>query len=605
MRRPLIAFAFLSIAAACGQPPRKIAVDHTGGLRTTEAGGTATFSVWLTAPPTDRVVIGLHSTNDAEGRPSKPELVFLPESWDRPQTVEILGIDDQAKDGDQRYAIVLEEARSKDLDFLGVTGPEIDVVNTDDESPAVLVTTPSRRIVEGGTLELSLKLTAQPSAPVRLTARVESDGDRVLLETREVVFYPTSWDKPRTVVLRAPDSDHIDRGTERVTLGFSAAESLDPAFSGLSVGNLSIDRVENDSAVISAPSTLAALEGTSVELEVKLTSEPTADVTVTPSLLFVNVPTPPGVVFTPSRLVFTPTNWSQPQRFAVRVEEDLVDNPFLVADLRLSGASMDASYASAVATTTLTIDDNDAPGIVLRSIFGDYASTRESGDDAVRCATVNIATTTTPSGPVFVELSSTRSTEGVPKVTRLPVQVAPTPVSVCGVDDTIADGSQDYQIVAKVISSTDPAYPVGLTGSPFYVTNLDDGELPGDTCGQAIALTVGAPAGSYTTRTSANDYADCGQSGPDMVFAIPVGANEKVRIEAAMTTTSWKLTLRLRETCELEPATCNLVSADSHGHAVATYQNGATPKTVYAIVDGATTFYDGFGSFTIAASVAD
>ena len=74
----------------------------TSGLTTTEAGGTATFTVVLTAQPTADVTIGLSSSDTTEGTVSPASLTFTGANWNTPQTVTVTGVDDLLADGDDR-----------------------------------------------------------------------------------------------------------------------------------------------------------------------------------------------------------------------------------------------------------------------------------------------------------------------------------------------------------------------------------------------------------------------------------------------------------------------------------------------------------------------
>ncbi|HIK09829.1 MAG TPA: DUF4347 domain-containing protein, partial [Oscillatoriaceae cyanobacterium M33_DOE_052] len=78
-------------------------ITPTSGLTTTEAGGTATFTVALTSQPTANVTINLSSDNTAEGTIDKPSLVFTAANWNTPQTVTITGKDDLVDDGNISY----------------------------------------------------------------------------------------------------------------------------------------------------------------------------------------------------------------------------------------------------------------------------------------------------------------------------------------------------------------------------------------------------------------------------------------------------------------------------------------------------------------------
>ncbi|WP_233423039.1 beta strand repeat-containing protein, partial [Planktothrix agardhii] len=64
-----------------------ITVTPTTGLTTTEAGGTATFTVVLNSQPTANVTIPLTSSNTAEGTIDKSSLTFTTANWNVAQTV--------------------------------------------------------------------------------------------------------------------------------------------------------------------------------------------------------------------------------------------------------------------------------------------------------------------------------------------------------------------------------------------------------------------------------------------------------------------------------------------------------------------------------------
>src|SRR5678815_4171316 len=69
-----------------------ITVAPPGPLTTTEAGGTATFTVVLNTHPTADVTIGLSSSNLAEGAVAPASLVFTPANWQTPQTVTVMAV---------------------------------------------------------------------------------------------------------------------------------------------------------------------------------------------------------------------------------------------------------------------------------------------------------------------------------------------------------------------------------------------------------------------------------------------------------------------------------------------------------------------------------
>ncbi len=77
-----------------------ISVDPTSGLTTTEAGGTATFTVVLDTQPTSDVAVGLSSSDLTEGTVGPDSLTFTSGNWNVAQTVTVTGVDDAVADGD-------------------------------------------------------------------------------------------------------------------------------------------------------------------------------------------------------------------------------------------------------------------------------------------------------------------------------------------------------------------------------------------------------------------------------------------------------------------------------------------------------------------------
>ena len=89
-----------------------ITVTPTTGLTTTEAGGTATFTVVLNTQPTADVTIALSSSDTTEGTVSPASLTFTTANWNVPQTVTVTGVNDALDDGNVAYTIVTAPATS-------------------------------------------------------------------------------------------------------------------------------------------------------------------------------------------------------------------------------------------------------------------------------------------------------------------------------------------------------------------------------------------------------------------------------------------------------------------------------------------------------------
>src|SRR5205085_315837 len=82
-----------------------ITVAPTAGLVTSEAGGTATFTIVLDAEPTADVTIPVASADATEGTAAPASVTFTAADWNVPQTVTVTGANDALDDGDIAYTI--------------------------------------------------------------------------------------------------------------------------------------------------------------------------------------------------------------------------------------------------------------------------------------------------------------------------------------------------------------------------------------------------------------------------------------------------------------------------------------------------------------------
>lgn len=100
---------------------------------TTEAGGTALFTVALTSAPTANVTIFLNSLDTTEGTLDRSSLTFTTSNWQTAQTVTVRGVDDTLRDGKISYTVQLGAAQSADPNYQGLDPTDLRFVNQDNE----------------------------------------------------------------------------------------------------------------------------------------------------------------------------------------------------------------------------------------------------------------------------------------------------------------------------------------------------------------------------------------------------------------------------------------------------------------------------------------
>ncbi len=241
-----------------------VAVVPTGGLVTTEDGGTDTFQVFLTTEPEEDVTIGLSSDNAAEGTVDPASLTFTSTDWATPQTVTITGVDEEGtaddpdlQDGYVQYSIVTAAAVSDDAAYSGVDGADATVYNADnDTKPGVTVTPnyddPSRPDLttteSGGRDRFYVVLDTKPAADVTITL---SGGDGVVeLFVSELVFTPSDWGELREVDVKGlDDGNDVDQsGYTPFEITVHKPSSSDSDYSSLDAVVLQGLNTDNDQA---------------------------------------------------------------------------------------------------------------------------------------------------------------------------------------------------------------------------------------------------------------------------------------------------------------------------------------------------------------------
>ncbi len=147
-----------NVIAASGVPGITVGAISAN---TTEAGGTASFSVVLDTAPTSDVTIAVSSSNTLEGTVSTVLLTFTSANWNLAQTVTVSGINESIIDGNRAYMVVLGSASSADLAYGGLNPADVSVTNIDDDIRSTIVVTTSGDAVDGNTSNLYALLANQ------------------------------------------------------------------------------------------------------------------------------------------------------------------------------------------------------------------------------------------------------------------------------------------------------------------------------------------------------------------------------------------------------------------------------------------------------------
>jgi hypothetical protein len=456
---------------------------------TTEASGTATFSVVLTSQPTASVTIPIASNDTAEGTVSVSSLTFTAANWNAAQVVTVTGVDDAVDDGDIAYSIVTGAAVSADANYSGLTVTDVSVTNIDDDTAGVGVSAIGGNTTEAGaSATFGIVLISQPTADVTISI-TSNDTTEGTVSTPSLTFTAANWNVAQVAIVTGAN-DAVDDGDIAYSIVTGAAVSADGNYSGLNAADVAVINLDDDTAGIS----VSAISGSTTEaggtasFTVALTSQPIADV----SIALASSDTTECTVSV-SSLTFTAADWNMARTITVTGMNDPDDDGDITFSIvTAAAASGDLGYDGRdAADVTVTNIDDDTAGVSVTPITG--LQTTESG----ATAGFGVALTSRPASDVTIAVASSNTAEGTVSVSSLTFtstnwNVAQQ-ITVTGVNDAIDDGDIGYTIMTSAASSADAGYN-GMAVADVAVTNIDS-----DTVGIVVS-----PISGNTTEAGAS-----------------------------------------------------------------------------------------------------
>lgn len=202
---------------------------------------------------------------------------------------------------------------------------------------------------------------------------------------------------------------------------------------------------------------------------IALKSKPTANV----SLNQILVSGDPHVILSRSSLQFNSDNWDQVQFINISTSENQIATGNRSFQLTINSViSSDTSYQGlTIPPLQGTTIDNDVAGITLSSANNIIVS--ESGTNHL----FQIQLNSQPTHSVTIQLNSSNTSEGTVSSSSVTFSSSdwnvPKNITVTGVNDSIQDGNQNFNIQFPVVSSLDSTYNNYML-SPISATNSDN-----------------------------------------------------------------------------------------------------------------------------------
>ena len=308
-----------------------------------------------------------------------PRITFTMGDWDTPQDLAVRGLEDN--DPLNEVVEVTVTTMSDDSGYDGLTVPTFDVNVTDDDTREVIISASALTVTEGHATEneatYTIVLGTQPTGRVTVTL-FGNDGDDFTANgprgMSRVVFTTANWAAEQQVTVTATD-DRIDEDDETSNIRHTVGGGFD--YDSVTAPNVSITVKDNDTAavIVTEVSTIALEDGTSdASYTVKLDSQPTETVTITPSIgtyIGTNTGRYTDVTFSPTSLVFSATDWEDAKTVNVVAFNDFVDEDDESLTITHSAVSSDPKYSSTssdpvtIDSVTVMITDNDTAEVII------------------------------------------------------------------------------------------------------------------------------------------------------------------------------------------------------------------------------------------------
>jgi subtilisin family serine protease len=301
-----------------------------------------------------------------------------------------------------RQAILQSATPTSSLAGKTVTGGRLNVYEAVRNRNAITVSAPSPTATTteaDGTVTFTVVLDAAPTADVTIPIS-SSDITEGIVSVNSLTFTASTWNVAQTVTVTGVD-DQVDDGNVNYGIIVGVATSSDTAYHGIDPADVALSNQDNDTAgvTVSSPTGKTTNEaGGSVSFDVRLNSEPTANVTIAIS----SSDTTEGSVSLAS-LLFTEANWSVAQTVTVTgVDDKIFDGDVVYTVILGAASSTDGLYNGLnPLDISLTNIDDDPPPPTKFYVVNDASTNRTYEYDAGGGAIENYplgSTNSTPKG---------------------------------------------------------------------------------------------------------------------------------------------------------------------------------------------------------------
>ncbi|MES1242770.1 MAG: hypothetical protein ABUT39_14230 [Acidobacteriota bacterium] len=431
---------------------------------TTEARGTASFSLTLNGRPAQDTTFRIRSTDEAEGTVGIDTVeVAAGDGLPDPIHLTVIGVDDDYDDDNVLYDVEVEAVEG-DPAFTSLGVRRLEFLNVDDDftayeiSPLYLITRPG-----GPPASFEVGVRSRPrNGDVHLPV-TSLAPDKGTVEPTEIVLSgdAAEWRETRRAVVTPIGPASQEPVTYQIRLG--PAQAGDPLYNGSLARNVTVIQTGSQPGLAVAPTQgLATTEnGGTATFSVALNTRPANPLTVT-----ISSSDPGEGLPSPSSLVFTPDDWQVIRNVTVTGQQDSQEDGPVRYTVTVAAKEGTGLNPVIVELINLPAPGPSVPAEVLVLAPPAGITLREGEDSAFY-----VVLSRPPADRVVVRFENADTLLGT--VFSPWNWSVPRPVPVRAPDDDLVNGTRTFQVLLTATRSSDPAFD-GLDPADVTVTVLDD-----------------------------------------------------------------------------------------------------------------------------------
>ena len=323
--------------------------------------GSASFVVSLATEPASDVPVNVTKHYDRFGTVnfSPARLDFTTSNWSTPQTITVSSTGPVPGRNGSAVLRLRADRDTEDEAYRQLVWADVRVREFD--PPALLLSANPLNVNEGSSASYGVRLHTKPTANVTVTLTEgtgsSDDTDVTVTSSKTLTFTSANYKSTQTVTLAAAHDDDLVNGFRAIA---HTAASTDAKYDGLTATLTAHENESDTAAIVVSANAVTVPEGGSATYTVKLSNQPSGDVSVR---IQAATPSDPDLAVDTALLSFTTGNWNTAQTVTVSAGQDGDDLP---GTTNITHTATGANFAAARQVfVTATEGDDDQRGFIV------------------------------------------------------------------------------------------------------------------------------------------------------------------------------------------------------------------------------------------------